>query len=314
MSDKSRIEWTDATWNPIRGCSVVSPGCVNCYAMKHAWRFNGPGQPYEGLTKMGAKGPIWIGKVSPVPKVFDQPIRWRKPRMVFVNSMSDLFHESVPDELIAAIFGIMAGSPRHTFQVLTKRPQRALEWFRWVGSHRGHDYTADPWLAITGAAPVMVGLSFHTVGPWPLPNVWLGVSVEDQQRADERVPVLLEIPAAVRWVSAEPLLGPVALDAVRSSGGVLFNSLKGVDWVVVGGESGVGARPMDVEWVRSIQAQCRGSRVPVFVKQLGRYAYQSPGKYGTGHELPLDHPKGGDWGEWPSDLRVRQLPGAGAAR
>ena len=180
MSYKSSIEWCDATWNPIRGCSMVSHGCTNCYAMKVAHRFSGTGMAYDGLTKMTSAGPVWNGKITLVPKLLDQPLRWRRPRKIFVNSMSDLFHENVPDSFIAQVWNVMQNANHHTFQILTKRPERMLSW---------------------------VGKWFRS---WPpLPNVWLGVSTEDQATADERIPLLLKTPAAVRWISAEPLLGPI---------------------------------------------------------------------------------------------------------
>ena len=213
----TEIQWTDETWNPLRGCSKVSAGCRECYAEKVAARFSGPALPYEGTITAGR----WNGTIRLVPEKLDQPLRWTKPRMVFVNSMSDLFHEEVSNEYIAAVFGVMAASEPHTFQVLTKRPARMLAWFEWLAERsaawkgtNGLDngpvhflmHGAWKWGPVDGI-PAMQ--RFHV--PWPLPNVWLGVSAENQETADERIPLLLQCPAAVRWVSAEPLLGAVDL-------------------------------------------------------------------------------------------------------
>src|SRR5690606_22560010 len=176
------IEWTQGTWNPVSGCTRVSPGCDNCYAMRQAHRFSGNCQPYEGLTTIRRGKVDWTGSVRFVPEMLEVPLQ-RKPTTWFVNSMSDLFHESLTNEQIASAFGGMAATPQHTYQILTKRPKRMREWFGWLDGRR------------------------------PLHNVWLGVSCEDQARADERIPHLLSTPAAVRFVSAEPLLGPIALRA-----------------------------------------------------------------------------------------------------
>jgi protein gp37 len=211
MGDNSNIEWTDATWNPVRGCALVSAGCTNCYAMRVAHRFSGDSQPYAGLTKLTSHGPVWTGDVTLWPDVLDVPLRWRRPRRIFVNSMSDLFHEDVPEEFIDKVFAVMALSPQHTFQILTKRPVRMRDYLltvqnddkdfnRW--SNAGVEITDSPCAVIDDA-------------DWPLPNVWLGVSVEDQATADERIPLLLQTPAAVRFLSCEPLLGPVDLKTIR---------------------------------------------------------------------------------------------------
>ena len=249
MGDRSAIEWTDATWNPVRGCAIVSKGCTNCYAMRQAHRSHGAGGAYEGLTKLTKGGPVWTGDIRLVPELLDQPRRWKQPRRIFVNSMSDLFHEGVPDEFIAAVFGVMASTPQHVFQILTKRAERMLR--------------------LLSAPPFEV-----------LANVWLGVSVEDQIAADTRIPRLLATPAAVRWISAEPLLGTLNLS--RYLGNPLprpypflispFDEVpRGLDWVVAGGESGPGARPMHPNWARSLRDQCARARVPFFFKQWGSW-------------------------------------------
>ncbi len=221
MADKTGIEWTDATWNPIVGCDVVSPGCTNCYAMKMAARIEAmqPGSHYAGTTMPTKAGALWTGKVALAPDhILTQPLRWNKPRKIFVNSMGDLFHESVPDAWIDRVFAVMALAPQHTFQVLTKRSARMREYVSEVretwchhgpptpGSERIHEAA----LAITGEE----WLPEATPSTWPLPNVWLGVSTEDQRRADERIPDLLATPADVRFISAEPQLGPIDLERV----------------------------------------------------------------------------------------------------
>jgi len=238
MGDKSKIEWTDATWNPVRGCSVVSEGCRNCYAMQVAARFSGEGQAYEGLAYRNSSGAHWTGKVRLVEEHLEDPLRWKRPRRIFVNSMSDLFHESLDEIDIGQVFGVMALAKQHTFQVLTKRPARML--------------------SILETARICFDFDE------PLPNVWLGVSVEDQKTADERIPLLMKTPAALRWLSAEPLLGPIDLESIPTLEG-------SIDWVVVGGESGQGARPMHPDWVRSIGDQCVAAGVPFFFKQWGEW-------------------------------------------
>lgn len=242
MSTASKIEWTDVAWNPIRGCSLVSAGCVNCYAMTLAHRFSGKGQPYAGLTAVGPQGPRWTGTIRLVPEALEEPLHWRKPRRIFVNSMSDLFHDDVPHEFIFAVFRIMARCQHHTFQILTKRPERMLDFCRRLAyidpGFNGHNFgTCSYW----PNDPVT-----HPIQTRPLPNVHLGVSIENQQTADERIPILLKTPAAVRWISAEPLLGEVQLGC----GDEFFDYGVGrnehneprIHWVVVGGESGPRSR------------------------------------------------------------------------
>jgi protein gp37 len=342
MSD-TPIEWTDVTWNPVRGCARVSPGCEHCYAERVAHRFSGPGGKYEGLTVLGKKGPRWSGAARFVPEKLGEPLSWRKGRRVFVNSMSDLFHADVSNEQIAAVFGVMAACPQHTFQILTKRPERMLEWFGWIveqlpschtyGAARGvRWYAADE--------PVLrdrVRVSYYgtpDLWRWPLPNVWLGVSCEDQQRADERILLLLQCPAAVRFVSAEPLLGPIDFGTewlASKLGRYPFPNLEPehrtrsihlLDWIIVGGESGHGARPCHVDWIRSIVEQCKGAEVACFVKQLGAVPATMIEPTGRMREhggktqmqlavqrMLLRDRKGGDVAEWPHDLRdKRQFP------
>lgn len=300
----SAIEWTDETWNPVRGCSRVSEGCTRCYAERMAARnlpeMRSPttGEPFARMTPAG---PRWTGKVELIPSKLDEPLHWRKPRRVFVNSMSDLFHEALDFKDICHVMDVIEVAKRHTFQVLTKRAARMSEFF---------DYT-------TGA----LGLS-------PPPNLWLGVSVEDQATADERIPLLLQTPAAVRWVSYEPALGPVDFSHVPipTSKGDDYRAAAGLDWIVVGGESGPGARPFDIAWARSIVEQCKSAGVPVFVKQLGAVPVLDETKWRSLRPAPvlssanrrrapagtvpllLGNRKGGDMAEWPADLRVREFP------
>lgn len=260
-SQKNGIEWTDETWNPLRGCSRVSEGCRHCYAEGVARRFSGPGLPYEGLI---ARGGQWNGQIKLVPELLDQPLRWRRPRRIFVNSMSDLFHENVPTEFIDQVFAVMAMADEHTFQVLTKRPERMRSYLSDEGLTRrllsaAYRIDQEKWAWLSA--------DFHIVGcqVLPLPNVWLGVSVEDQAAADERIPLLLQTPAAVRWISAEPLLGPVDLEDYDTT-------QAGIDWVVVGGESGREARPMHPDWARALRDQCAAAGVPFLFKQWGEWA------------------------------------------
>ncbi|MEZ5101205.1 MAG: phage Gp37/Gp68 family protein [Thermoleophilia bacterium] len=270
MGDKTGIQWTEATWNPVTGCTKVSPGCAHCYAEQVTHRF---------ANAWGVSGKPWTpanaGEVVRTrPDRLDQPLRWQRPRTVFVNSMSDLFHDQVPPTFVEAVYGVMARCPQHTFQILTKRPELALDWYR------GGPYLAPIW-------------------PWPLPNVWLGVSIENA-RHTYRADVLREIPAAVRFISAEPLLGqlmPVTDDWPERPPRTLC--LDGIDWVIVGGESGPRARPMQLDWALELVNVCRAAGVACFVKQLGTHAAR---------ELDLRDRKGGRPEEWPAPLRVREMP------
>lgn len=252
MSDRSNIEWTQATWNPVTGCTKVSPGCDHCYAETFAERFRGvPGHPYE----QGFDLRLW-------PNRLETPLRWRRPRIVFVNSMSDLFQDAVPVEFISEVFDVMERTPQHTYQVLTKRPGRMASIMR-------------------------------ALRPRALPNVWLGTSVETQRWAEIRIPKLLKTPAEVRFLSCEPLLARVDLHPWAGR----------LDWVIVGGESGPGARPMDLAWARRIVSACNEAGTAVFVKQLGK-------TWSIAEQLMRDDPKGGDMSRWPADLRRREMPAA----
>lgn len=254
---KTRIEWTDEVWNPVTGCTKVSQGCKHCYAERMFPR------PYPGRA---------FTDVQCHPERLDQPLRWQRPRRVFVNSMSDLFHEAVPDEFLDQVFAVMALAPQHTFQVLTKRPERMLAYCKTLGKHRERDRVS------LASAQFDQGGSFSYVlngAGWALPNVWLGVSVEDQETADERIPLLLQTPAVVRWISAEPLLGPINARlflpfTTRGRGGP-HRENGGLDWIIVGGESGPHARPMHPAWARGLRDQCVAAGVPFLFKQWGEW-------------------------------------------
>lgn len=286
MGDKTGISWTDATWNPVRGCSRVSEGCRHCYAEIQAARIvrmaKGRPSPYDGLVRevMIKRDGLnirnekrWTGKVVLDAKTLALPLRWSKARRVFVNSMSDLFHESLTNEQIAAVFGVMAAAPQHTFQCLTKRPARMREWFEWVmdrGEYRALRRCGDA--AEAAGAPVYVNRKKDGRSPWndahavwPLANCWLGVSVENQAAADERIPELLRTPAAVRFLSCEPLLGQV--DLRLFDGGPLTPRHRLLHWCIAGCESGRNARSCSVEWLRSLRDQCEAASVPFFLKQ-----------------------------------------------
>ena len=301
------IEWTQETWNPVTGCTKVSQGCKGCYAEGVADRFwptQYPPNP-DG-------SPRRFTDVRCHPERLDQPLRWRKPRMVFVNSMSDLFHEDVPDAFIEECFRVMWQAKQHTYQVLTKRPARMRDFVL-------RDLSREQEAIDAGIYP-------GNAQPWnPPPNVWLGVSVEDQATADERIPILLDTPAAVRFVSYEPALGPVDFGNIKA-GIAMVDALAGfaswpdgqlsapekIDWLIVGGESGPGARPFDLAWARDTIRQCREAGVACFVKQLGRDPFRRVvTQFGMSESsLELRDRKGGSMEEWPADLRVREFPDA----
>ena len=288
----SKIEWTDETWNPVTGCTKVSAGCKHCYAEQLFPR------PYPGRA---------FTDVQLHPERLKRPCHWRKPRRVFVNSMSDLFHEAVPDEFLDRVFAVMALSPQHTFQVLTKRPERMRDYL--LALQDNEDVGTEPW-ADAAVATVGDPYACHVVddADWPLSNVWLGVSVEDQEAADARIPLLMETPAAVRFLSCEPLLGRIDLRLGPSGAplnrwcGYYCDDRTCLDWVIVGGESGPQARPCDLAWIRSLINQCRRAGVSCFVKQLGKRPVMGD------VQVSLRDSKGGDPSEWPEDLRVREWP------
>jgi protein gp37 len=357
----TEIQWTDKVWNCVRGCTRVSTECENCYAERLAIRMSGEGKPYHGLVRVGPQGVRWTGEVAFDSVKLAEPLRWRKPLRIFVNSMSDLFHPKLSNEEIGAVFGVMAMCPQHRFQVLTKQAERMHEWFLWAG--RQNQYAGAP----STPAEVMqcVAIDRHKIElpkaapfgevKWPLKNVDLGVSAGAQGFLDTRVPLLLRTPAATRFVSIEPMLGPMNVspfvkmgalcecsptspsnERCTKSGWVRCNhGLRRLDWLILGGESGPGARPMNVEWIRELLKACKQNpksfwphKPPaVFVKQLGKNVVWngvskpggywpegtvtedlavSTGKSGWGVRLRDSH--GGDMSEWPEDLRVREFP------
>jgi protein gp37 len=290
MSDHTHIEWTDATWQPITGCSVVSPGCTNCYAMQLAGTRLKHHDSRAGLTREVNGNHIWNGQVRLNEQWLTQPLKWTRPRRIFVCAHGDLFHEAVPDEWIDRVFAVMAICDRHTFQVLTKRSARMRAYLndpnlpaRVAGAGGRMMADGDTWLSVLGTQQ------------WPLWNVWLGVSAEDQSRYDDRREDLESTPAAVRFLSIEPMLDGIDLDlgphdckrcdATGSieawggePGGQQCPDCKGagavyrkIDWVIVGGESGRKARPMHPDWARSIRDQCTNAGVPFFFKQWGEW-------------------------------------------
>lgn len=271
MSDRSRIEWTDATWNPVRGCTKVSPGCKHCYAETFAERFRGvPGHPFEQGFDLRL-----------VPEKLNEPLRWRAPRKIFVNSMSDLFHGSVPHDFIDRVFDVMERAPWHVFQILTKRPGRMAAYLTGFSESGGR-------LVRTPKYP----------GRAVPPNVWLGTSIEDE-RVIDRIHHLRRIPGPVRFLSCEPLIGPLAhLD------------LTNIDWVIVGGESGPNHRPIRSEWVRAVRRQCREQKVAFFFKQWGGATPKSGGRLLDGRvydEMPVQRAHGQRVTAAP---RARQMVGS----
>lgn len=290
----TKIEWADDTWNPTTGCTKVSPGCAHCYIERQ------PPMRVAGRKFVRGNIPIVLH-----PDRLDKPLRRRKPTRYFVNSMSDLFHEEVPDEFIVTVFAVMSVCFTHTFQVLTKRPKRMLALLsaddfrrRVRDAHGQYNAAARAGKAERHREAGLINPEYRVgLDAWPLDNVWLGVSVENQRFADERIPILLQTPAAVRFISAEPLLGPVDFDSpeagglhVLGCGDPLCGCVPWLDWVIVGGESGPKHRPFDPEWARAIVQQCRAAGVAVFIKQLGGAR--------PGNALE----------DLPDDLRVREFP------
>lgn len=338
MSATTGIEWTDRTWNPVVGCAKVSAGCKNCYAKTlHDQRH----KAYHAGKKVPAQYAQPFEVVQLMPDRLRDPLSWKKPCRVFVNSVSDLFHEDVPDEFLDRCFAVMALAKQHTFQVLTKRPERMAAYLNRI---QNDDRDTNAWQIAacdetTGNSPCACNVVENC--DWPLPNVWLGVSVENQTAADERIPHLLATPASVRFLSCEPLLGPVNLskylacphcggtgevaeqhDFATEKVGCRCMGEKPLHWVITGGESGPGARPMQIEWARDLVRQCKAADTPVFVKQLGAHPegaelLQPTGRFRTNDttgkrqielRMIVTDPKGGDPAQWPEDLRVREFP------
>ena len=292
---KTRIEWADVTWSPATGCTPISEGCENCYARRMAKRLRGRcGYPKDEPFR-----------VTLQPERLEEPLKWRNPRRVFVCSMGDLFHEDVPFEYITQVFDVMCSCSfdamcsmelGHTFMVLTKRPERIEKWLCWMRESWSEDSPTNVTLEVEG--------HFGR-------HIWLGVTAENQQRADERIPILLEIPAAVRFVSVEPMLGLVDLTGIRFDRNTIMNVLEGcginrlspcqsipnafcekINWVICGGETGPGARPMHPDWVRSLRDQCQDSGVPFFFKQHGEWLHETQG---------IDFHEGHRYYVWPDE-------------
>lgn len=304
------IEWTEKTWNPVTGCTKISPGCAHCYAANLAKRFWGDRQ---------------FSDIQFHEDRLEQPLKRRKPTMWFVNSMSDLFHESITDEQLDQVFAVMALTPQHTYQVLTKRPERMFKYLSdsWNADYPGYKTE----YRVNGTADQIAskfGLTWGNVTSLPLPNVWLGVTAENQQTADERIPLLLQTPAAVRFLSCEPLLCSLRLDWLEVNknshgepqyildclqqryghpGRWVESASAKVDWVILGGESGSKAREFRLEWAIALAEQCKAADIPYFVKQMG-----SKPTYG-GTAIALKG-KGTDLSTLPSILQIREWPQA----
>ncbi|HEY4266682.1 MAG TPA: DUF5131 family protein [Galbitalea sp.] len=331
MGETTSISWTDATWNVTRGCRRVSAGCQNCYAERQANRFSGPGGAYEGLVKLRPKRqfkivngeptgdfrtvhePRWSGETKFVTEHLADPLRWKRPRRIFVDSMSDLFYEGFSDEQIAAVYGVMLVAAQHTYQVLTKRPERMASFFgRW---------SADDCIGAMARTQLPNGQSlpgpkqwnrparrdWYSVETWPAPWIWHGVSVEDQDAADKRIPHLLATPSVVRFLSCEPLLGPVDLRHVQHERMFELDALTGdhgvtrplagrgpkINQVIAGCESGPGARECDVEWLRSLRDQCRSAGTAYFLKQAIPAIHSMSA--GAARPIPINIGTGATW-------------------
>lgn len=360
MSSGTKIQWTDFTWNPVTGCTRASAGCDNCYAVKQSHRNGAMGQAkYAGLTVLNKAGDRHFnGIVRTHDDALTIPLKWQRRakrfiakhgrRMrVFVNSMSDLYHKDVPLDFIDRVKAVEALCPDIDFLELTKRPQRMAEYLASTSKMKiGDSVRCDiAWnMTSIGFDARLSGDYADQAGQldcgnlWPLPNVWLGTSCENQQAADERIPHLLRCPAAVRFLSCEPLLGPINLTVKYANIGAIhnMNPLRGyggwgdldrdkykVHWVIAGGESGPNSRPCQLDWIRSIVQQCKAAGTACFVKQLGAKPVQfgecdcGRVEHGRCHQscpsinpqpIKLSNKKGGDPSEWPADLRVREFP------
>ena len=309
-SSNSPIEWTDASWNPVRGCSRVSEGCRHCYAERVAYRFSGTGKPYEGLVRLGKQGPVWTGVVRLIESALAEPLGWRVPKKIFVNSMSDLFHESLPDAAIDQVYAVMLLTPWHTHQVVTKRPERAARYlndptlYSRVLEAATKVRAARRWLKHGPCKERLDNIGISNPATHPPRWIWLLTSVENQATADERIPHLLRCPAAVRGASYEPALGPVdfsrwllrpgdlrvgfACDECRSGSvavdedgccatcGADARSVPGLDWIIAGGESGPGARPPHPKWFQDARDQVKAAAgAAFFFKQWGAWQWGS---------------------------------------
>ena len=311
---KSTIEWTNDTWNPLLGCSKVSAGCSRCYAVGHVQRMAGnPNATIHaanaGLTARHRNGQLdWTGTIRLLPERLDQPLHWAKPRRVFANSLSDLFHPDVPDDFIAHVWAVMALTPQHTYQILTKRPER-IEPILSTPRFYSQVLIAAQGLRTRFPRKGLGDIPISNPATHLLENVWIGTSCEDQAAADARVPHLLATPAAVRFLSCEPLLGPIDLEpwlwtvAYHDDGqGDVAPEQEpsgAISWCIVGGESGPGARPLQADWLNGLVERCIEADVPLFVKQTGS---------AWAREHGYTDRKGGSPEEWPTGWRIRQWP------
>ena len=307
---------------------------MHCYAERQAGRFSGPGQPYADLVRKTSQGFRWTGQVRFIAKDLAVPLRWKQPRRIFVNSMSDLFHEDVLDTWLLAILTICAFTPQHTYQILTKRPERMADLFEQLITPRNYwDLAQVDDFFCQANIPERWREQEPLRMAWPLSNIWLGCSVENQATADARIPWLLQTPAAMRFVSYEPALDAIdfhhiadpahpglTFDALSCKGGLAWQEGVGLDWVIVGGESGPGARAFDLAWARQLVQQCHAANVACFVKQLGARPYDtdrvSHARW-IGYEhtdyvkdvtLRLKDRKGANPAEWESALQVQEMP------
>jgi len=314
-------KWWDQSWNPLIGCSHASPGCANCYAEKLAGTRLRHLPPYRMATTNGK----WNGNIVQQDNKLGDPTHWRKPRRIFVNDMGDTFHPHVPFEYIAAMYGVMAACPQHVFILLTKRPDRMLKFYEWLVDESRMAQCPIPLLC--GVNAQNHGVDVDAMGlpdVWPLRNVWVGTTCEDQDRADKRIPDLVQVPAAVRFLSLEPLLGPIELkrdEYGHETGGPQgWVQDRWVDWLIPGGESGPRARECRREWLESIARQGEDDGIAVYMKQMGS-AYIDEKNWVAGRfaKVPKEYGRtvrrlkdvaGRNMDEWPNSLRVRQYPEA----
>jgi len=290
----TKISWATETWNPVVGCSRISAGCKNCYAAEAAKSARLQQFPqYQNVKD-------WDGTVEFVESQLNKPLSWRSPQTIFVCSMSDLFHENVEDEWRDQIFAVMAIATQHTFQLLTKRPEQMKEYFQHESrltrvSYQIYEIQRKE-LERSGKQ-----IKFDHPLTFPLPNVWLGTSVENRKAANDRIPLLLMCPATVRFLSCEPLLEAINIKDYLSADNEEFGH-PGIDWVIIGGESGSNSRSCHIDWIRSIVTQCQATNTAVFVKQLGSDAILD------GNRLRLKDRKGADMQEFPEDLQIQDFP------
>lgn len=322
MAEDSTISWTDATWPIVAGCDYVSPGCSNCWAVRDSWRLAHNPNPkvhnaYFGTVDKQASGKlVWSGIVRTLPNRLTWPLKWRGSKRIFVCSQADLFHDKVPFEFIAAAFGVMAMAPQHTFQVLTKHAGRMREFFKWIAEDQNGPATGCLWHLHRETFEALGRYGYEQPPQWPLENVWIGVTVEDKTRAEERLDDLVMIPAAVRWVSYEPALELVNfapwLELTVPASERYYQPA--IDWIVCGGESAqtrANTRPFDLAWARAVRDQCRAGGAAFFMKQLGSNPNWLDRTDPSGYGVPEGKSSRYKWHEpehWPKDLQVQEFP------